>query len=379
MRLPAPFPPIPAVVAIPVRDEAERIADCLIALARQQHTAPPGVLLFVNNTTDGTIAAVQDLSLDLPLIVIEHDLPPELAGAGQARRMAMEAADRLAPPHVPLLCTDADGRAAPGWLAANLAHLRAGPEAVFGRAVIDPVEAARIPPALHQADAQECAYAALLDEIEHRADPDPDDPWPRHVEHSGASIAVTRAAYHRAGGIPAIALGEDRAFAAALRQVDARVRHPMDVSVVVSGRILGRAVGGMADTIRRRLVAPDVMLDDRLEPAADFLARITRRRIARIAHATARAGNAAPLRHLATKAGLSAPQAALLVDLPYFGQAWAQLDAAAPRTGVPVADLPRHSADAARILAAITVPSVSSWPDPAPAIHASQQASPSNA
>ena len=272
------FRDVPAVVAIPVRDEAERIVDCLLALARQDGRAP-GVVLLVNNTTDATMATVADLclSLALPVHAVEHVFPPEAAHAGSARRMAMEIADALAPGGPPLLTTDADGRTAPDWLERNLFHLRHGADAVFGRAVIDPVEAARIPPALHQADARECAYAAALDEIAHWIDPDPADPWPRHTEESGASIAVTRDAYRRAGGIPLMRLGEDRAFAAALRQSGARIRHAPDVTVVVSGRILGRAEGGMADTIRRRLVAPDLALDSALEPVADRVARLRRR------------------------------------------------------------------------------------------------------
>lgn len=272
------FCDLPALVAIPVRDEAERIADCLQALSRAEGAAP-GVLLLVNNTTDDTVQIVADVapSLRCPVRLIEHHFTPEAANAGQARRLAMAWADRLAPPGVPLLTTDADGQVAPDWLAANLEHLHNGLDAVFGRAVIDPVEAARIPPALHQADAAECAYAAALDEMAALIDPDPWDPWPRHTEQSGASIAVTRAMFRKVGGVPARPLGEDRAFARALRRAGARVRHAPEVTVTVSGRILGRAEGGMADTIRRRLVAPDTVLDDALEPAADRLARLTRR------------------------------------------------------------------------------------------------------
>ena len=105
----------------------------------------------------------------------------------------------------------------------------------------------------------------------------PADPWPRHQEESGASIAVCAGAYRRAGGMPPAPLAEDRAFFAALRRIDARIRHAPEVSVVVSGRILGRAAGGMADTIRRRLMTPDSWLDPRLEPAADRMRRLALR------------------------------------------------------------------------------------------------------
>lgn len=307
------FDNVPAMVAIPVRDEVERITDCLLALDGQDGPAP-GVVLLVNNTTDATVARVMELAplLRCPLHVVEHVFPPGRANAGQARRLAMDIADELAPGTVPLLTTDADGRVAPGWLAANLRHLVRGLDAVFGRAVIDPVEAARIPPALHEADARECAYAALLDEIETLIDPDPYDPWPRHIERSGASIAVSRLAFRAAGGIPAVPLGEDRAFYQALRRVDARIVHARDVEVVVSGRILGRADGGMADTIRRRLAAPDTMLDDALEPVSGRVRRVELRRMARLAfQADAEAAGT-------------------------FGAAWSRLDAALARERVAV-------------------------------------------
>ena len=330
------FNDVPAVVAIPVRDEVERIADCLLALEGQDGPAP-GVVLLVNNTTDATVSHAAELipTLRCPVHVVEHTFSPARANAGNARRLAMDLADELAPTDVPLLTTDADGRVAPGWLAANLRHLERGLDAVFGRAVIDPVEAARIPPALHEADARECAYAALLDEIEALIDPDPDDPWPRHTERSGASIAVSRQAFRAADGVPAVPLGEDRAFHQALRRIDARIVHARDVEVVVSGRILGRADGGMADTIRRRLAVADTMLDDALEPASARVRRVQLRRAARRAFCASAAAT------------------------EVFGAAWSVLDSTIPRQRVAVADLGAQMAVAAairdRLLATQTV------------------------
>ena len=56
-------------------------------------------------------------------------------------------------------------------------------------------------------------------------DPDPNDPPLRHTEASGASLAVTVAAFERVGGIPPVPSGEDRAFVDALQRIDARIRH----------------------------------------------------------------------------------------------------------------------------------------------------------
>jgi GT2 family glycosyltransferase len=264
------------VVGIPVKNEAARIADCLQALGAQKDFGNHcvAVVLLLNNCTDSTASVVRQVASELPIVVhsLEFDLPPHEANAGFARRMVMEDASALVDPAGVLLTTDADGRVDSRWLALNLRALSEGADAVAGRIDIDPLEAALIPARLHEDDARECAYADLIDRINASFDPDPDDPLPRHNEHSGASIAVKAAIYRRVGGFPGIALGEDRTFFQALRQVDARIRHAPEVRVVVSGRTVGRAAGGMADTIRRRLARPDPIVDDRLEPAMDAAA-----------------------------------------------------------------------------------------------------------
>jgi hypothetical protein len=46
----------PIVVAIPVRDEGERIGQCLAALSQQNEFQADHVVLLVNNTIDDSIA-----------------------------------------------------------------------------------------------------------------------------------------------------------------------------------------------------------------------------------------------------------------------------------------------------------------------------------
>jgi len=136
------------------------------------------------------------------------------------------------------------------------------------------MDQAKIHARLRDDDVLECAYATALDEMESIIAPRDWDPWPRHTEHSGASIAVTVAAYRRAGGMPAAPVAEDRKFFAALESINARIRHAPEIVVAVSGRTIGRAKGGMADTIRRRLRRADPYLDDALEPAVDCWRRL---------------------------------------------------------------------------------------------------------
>lgn len=323
------------VVAIPAHNEADRIVSCVASIAAQQGAPLPEVLVLLNNCTDGSVDQLRRVAATMPLRVhgVNRNLPLHRASAGTARRLAMLHAARLAGPDGVLLTTDADAVLPPDWLAANLRAL-AHADAVTGRAVIDPIEARIIPQALHEADARECEYAALLDQIASLLDPDPADPWPRHDEASGASIAVHASAWRRAGGIPATPIGEDRAFIAALRRIDATIRHAPEVWVTVSGRIDGRARGGMADTMRRRMQAADLMLDERLEAAWPAARRASLRRAARMVHAGE--GDAGAL-----ATALACPALSRLGS-GSFGAVWETVEASSPalrRRPVPVSAL----------------------------------------
>jgi hypothetical protein len=355
-------------VAIPARDEADELEGCLLALAAQQHAAIQGVVICLSNCIDDSAAVVRRLTGALPFRVdiIDVMLPPEQACAGTARRLAMDRAAVLAGPDGILLTTDADARAPPNWVAANISAIDNGADAVAGRSEIEPIGAGLIPHHLHAIDAREGDYAKLLDEIRSLLDPEPADPWPRHDEHCGASIAVTVAAYRRAGGMPAVPLAEDRAFFDTLRLMDARIRHAPEVSVVVSARLHGRAPGGMADTMRRRIGQMDRFLDARLEPALDAALRAQTRGKLRQMWETG-TGEVAILQRIAARLRITSESLAQHFAIvptnrgarankpkvgQYFGALWAQLERQCPALQhhlVPLEDLGAETARAKRI------------------------------
>jgi GT2 family glycosyltransferase len=342
------------LVAIPVRDEAERIGSCLTALNRQTRV-PDAVVLMLNNCTDQTetIARAMVPDLRFRLDLISRNLPPPLANAGHARGFAMATAAEQAGPSGALLTTDADSIAPPDWVALNLDALRQGADVVCGRAIIDPTEAAMIPAHLHEDDALECRLIALLDDFAWMLDPEPHDPPARHTEASGASLGVSVEAFHRVGGIPAIAAGEDRAFVRALWLIDARVRHDPAIRMVVSGRTEGRAAGGMADVIRRRMVRQDEFADDLVEPALDAFRRYRLRQRAR------RAWTGQTDTELAADLGLPWGRLADALSDRHFGGAWAKLEAASPilqRRRVRFTELPAEIATARRLLDRLAAP-----------------------
>src|ERR1700722_18921417 len=90
----------PLVVAIPVKDEAERIVNCLGVLSRQHPRMQ--IVLLLNNCSDNTATVVRDFALSslIPIHQFEVTLLPEQATAGHARRLAMQVAENF---------VDADG------------------------------------------------------------------------------------------------------------------------------------------------------------------------------------------------------------------------------------------------------------------------------
>jgi hypothetical protein len=260
-------------VAIPVKNEAERIAACLMALAAQERfSARFDVLLFVNNSDDGTAGIAEALAPSLPydLTVVDVVLPASEASAGGARRRAMDIAAQLLEERGGqglLLTSDADSRVPPTWIADTVTAIDAGVDAVAGTVTLDATDEAALPARLKARGALEARYEALVCELESRLDPQDHDPWPRHPSESGASFAVSLASFRAVGGVPDRALGEDRALASALRHAGYRVRHDPKIVVITSGRLYGRAEGGCADTMRARIDEPTARCDEYLRPA----------------------------------------------------------------------------------------------------------------
>lgn len=338
------------VVAIPVRDEEERIGACLAAIGAQVGRQADDIVLLVNNTTDRSVAVArkEPLPAGTRLHIREVTLPPRRANAGHTRGLAMSLAADLAGDDGVIITTDADGRVDDDWVEANIAAICRGADAVAGWVDLDPAEWAKIPMALHEDDARECAYDLLCDEIHARLDPDPNDPWPRHTQASGASIGVTVRAFRAVGGVPAVASGEDRAFLAALRRIDAVIRHDLACHVAVSGRLIGRAPGGMADTIRRRLATPDLLIDDRLEPAASCAMRAAARRYAGECWR-----DQAKRLGLCALLGLPSARYPKVLEAATLGACWAALEQSSPllrRRRVAVAELERQTREAAAIV-----------------------------
>ena len=120
------------------------------------------VVLLLNNCTDGTADVVRALAPNLPYRLELHQVEFDCAhaNAGWARRLAMEAAAKLAAPDGVLLTTDADTLAHCDWIEANLREIDAGHDAVAGYVMADPMELMELPPAILERGRLEWEYSS---------------------------------------------------------------------------------------------------------------------------------------------------------------------------------------------------------------------------
>jgi glucosyl-3-phosphoglycerate synthase len=247
-----PHPDLQAIVVVPARDEALRIAACLQALSVQLEMTADSyeVILILDGCRDHTLDVIQQTTRALHQPVCHTITLLRSQGVGRARRLGMDIACRrlmqLGRGEGLIASTDADTTVAPDWLSAQLALTRAGAEAIGGLIELDPTERqALAPQAITVRDRG--ALQRLTDAIEQAT-------GPAVVEHhhfSGASLALTASAYDCAGGLPVRAALEDEALAQALTRQGIAIHRSRRVRVRTSARTDGRAPRGLAQDLAR--------------------------------------------------------------------------------------------------------------------------------
>ena len=267
---PAPRPrPRHVVIAIPARDEQARLHRLLsaLAIAAQCSPCPVSALVLANNCTDDTAGLARAFRHPaLAVETVETAFPPAQAHAGRARRLAMDLAWR---PDALLITTDGDATPAPDFIAAPLRHVAQGVDLVCGTIGTDARQVLATPSGARIA-AAEGAYGALVHEIRHGIDRmagrQPADGARPHYMESGAAIAIRGDAYAAIGGLPPAASSEDRALIHQAERHRLRIRYAADMHAHVSARLVGRARGGMAECLRRRMTDPDPLADQAMLP-----------------------------------------------------------------------------------------------------------------
>ncbi|WP_354701574.1 hypothetical protein DSM112329_01894 [Paraconexibacter sp. AEG42_29] len=240
-------------VVVPARDEEARIAACLGALSAQPEARAGrlGVVVVLDGCRDRTAAEVTAAARRSALRVVTTEGPG--AGPGPARRHGMSVARELADPRTRLLLsTDADTRVAPDWVGVQRRAVRErGAQAIGGRILLDPVEAALLADGV--VAARTAAAVGRLAAVRRHA------PEAEHHHFSGGSLSITPVAYDLVGGIPAVTTLEDEALERELRRAGIAIHYLEAVRVVTSARTDGRARLGLSDALaaweRERAVA----------------------------------------------------------------------------------------------------------------------------
>lgn len=290
-----PSPSLRASIVVPAKDEA----DCLPALVRalDRLALPAGwvagsveALVLLNNCSDGSAEALAPFADARPWLHVGCvDLAPAEAHVGRARQLLFDAAAaRLADVGQPgglVLSTDADSRPAPDWLAETVAETLRGADLVGGRIGLGSLERAALSPGVRRLYLLDLGYRRALERVRSLYAPDPADPYPRHHQHYGASLAVRADVYRRAGGMPAVRTSEDVALVRAVEAVGGRVRHSDRVRATTSARRVGRAEGGLADAFTYWSECVDAGRPVTVESSADADARLGRLGLWRQAHA----------------------------------------------------------------------------------------------
>jgi hypothetical protein len=258
-----PTAPMHVVVAVPARDEADGIAATLRSVCasldearRRGLVRSTLVEVAAHRCVDLTASrAVEVLRGRRGCRVTRDD---DSVTVGEVRDLAVRRAlARLARPGPPasghgalrrtwVLSTDADTCVAPGWVRDILAEAaRTGAVGVVGLAPLDVWQGGA---------AGAASYERLL------AAKMREDPVHQHDHVYGANLAVRADAYLDVGGFSHVRHGEDQALVDALAARGHALLRTRAITVTTSGRLRGRAAGGLAErlaTIDREARAGD--------------------------------------------------------------------------------------------------------------------------
>ncbi|HEX4466551.1 MAG TPA: glucosyl-3-phosphoglycerate synthase [Solirubrobacteraceae bacterium] len=245
--LPPPESTLRAVIVVPARDEQERIAACVAAVAEQRGVPSEQyeLIVILDGCADETAEVAHSAAARRPGLRMHQIELDSAQGVGRARRLGMDlACERLlglGREDGLIASTDADSVVAPDWLCEQLELLDAGAEAIGGRIELDGDESQQLAPgALAERDravAVRMQRALRLSAVPELAE---------HHQFSGASLALTAAAYARCGGLPVRAALEDEALEQALVGQGVAIHRSARVRVRTSARTSGRAPRGLA-------------------------------------------------------------------------------------------------------------------------------------
>lgn len=277
-------------VIVPARNEARNICKALNALRLQTDNCGKPlnpqlyeVLLLVNNCSDQTYTVARNYQQKYPdfaLHLTEIHLHPSKANIGFVRRLLMDEAYRRLSANGNLkgiiASTDGDTQVDACWVYHIMQEIANGCDAVGGRILTR--RSRSVSRIYHLRDV---AYRTLLSQAEAMIDPEKHDPWPRHFQYFGASMAVTCNVYHQVGRLPQVPYLEDNAFHQALQRMDVRIRKTPAVKAYTSTRTAGRVEVGFSEQLKKWSGYSKNSYMQEVEPVGAWLVKFKSRRILR--------------------------------------------------------------------------------------------------
>ena len=268
-------------VIVPVRDEAENLPATLLALSNQvELNGKPldkdryEIIVLANNCSDDSASIARRFAQtrsQMVIHVVEMNIEGDRAHIGWVRKLLMDEAYRrfktIERNSGIIASTDGDTRVSSTWIAATLAEIDRGADAVGGRIVTCSKSRARLDRATKLYYLRYQRYGYLTSQLEAGLDPDSESS-PRHHHHYGASLAITAHMYAKVGGLPPLRFCEDVALYDALMRFDARFYHSPRVRVITSARVVGRAEAGLSDRLSQLNAMTQQQQSILVEPAA---------------------------------------------------------------------------------------------------------------
>lgn len=224
-------------VVIPARNEENSVRECLLSVIQ--------ALQVCETQADCWIVLVADACSDRTARVGRETLGlrgeaicSTAAAAGAARRLGANAVLKrfcgVPASRVWIANTDADTRVPSDWISCQLTYAATGATAVAGVVSVDSI--------MHQGTNR--AREMMAD---YKVLPDG-----THAHVHGANLGMRADAYLDAGGWPELALAEDHCLWHRIKARGWPVIAASASCVLTSGRLVGRAAGGFADTLRAK-------------------------------------------------------------------------------------------------------------------------------
>lgn len=219
-----------AAVVIPAHDEQDLLPACLLALRRAARELPvPLITIVVLDRCRDATAAVVARFPEVGVLRVEH------RNVGRTRAAGLQAAVARYAGTVPaarlwLASTDADSQVPDHWWSRQLRLAEAGADMVVGTVRVGDW-------AGHPGGAAQRFAARYQQRDDHP-----------HVH--GANLGLTAAAYRASGGMPPLAVHEDRELVAAVTARGYLVVRTAGHPVLTSSRRDPRARGGFGDHLR---------------------------------------------------------------------------------------------------------------------------------